>query len=318
MNSQQKHDLIEFLLSPSSVVATSETVQTETQWQHQFATLSTHWNHPADCAIAGGFCSGSVGMAFSFGYQNALRALAPAQVQQQRASFCVTEKGGNSPASIQTTLTPHPDGHWILNGQKSFVTGAEQSQLLLVAATTGLDSAQRNRLALVAVETNQAGIAIERLPDLPFAPDVSHGRASFTNVEVSADQLLPGDGYADYVKPFRTIEDIHVSAALLGYLLQIARRHDWPETAQESLVALIVMHRALAAMSPRSGTTHIALAGARHQLETWLRQHQDEWSRVPAAIADAWRRDAVLLDVAAKAGTQRTLAAWKRLRESGS
>ena len=40
--------------------------------------------------------------------------------------------------------------------------------------------------------------------------------------------LLPGDGYDIYLKPFRTIEDIHVHAALIGYLVGVARRLEAP------------------------------------------------------------------------------------------
>jgi hypothetical protein len=35
---------------------------------------------------------------------------------------------------------------------------------------------------------------------------------------------LPGDGYLNYLKPFRTIEDIGVLGATVGYLLGLARR----------------------------------------------------------------------------------------------
>ena len=48
------------------------------------------------------------------------------------------------------------------------------------------------------------------------------------DVRVAADSLLPGDGYDRYVKPFRTIEDTHINAALMAWLLREARVRGWP------------------------------------------------------------------------------------------
>ncbi len=36
-------------------------------------------------------------------------------------------------------------------------------------------------------------------------------------MHVADDELLPGDGYDDLLKPFRTIEDTHVLAAAVGW-----------------------------------------------------------------------------------------------------
>jgi hypothetical protein len=42
------------------------------------------------------------------------------------------------------------------------------------------------------------------------------------------EDLLPGDGYDRYLKPFRSIEDIHIQAATLAWVLREARARRWP------------------------------------------------------------------------------------------
>ncbi|HVL02548.1 MAG TPA: hypothetical protein VM553_22160, partial [Dongiaceae bacterium] len=139
------------------------------------------------------------------------------------------------------------------------------------------------------------------------------GKAVFDQVPVAAFQRLPGDGYRDYVKPFRTVEDIHVSGAILGFLLRIARAHHWPAASVETLLALIGLHQWLAAQPADAVSTHLALAGARRQWDDWLQSVQPHWALCPSELAQAWQRDSALFNVAAKARAQRTQTAWQRL-----
>src|SRR5262245_25603109 len=98
---------------------------------------------------------------------------------------------------------------------------ASAAQSLLVVASTGnVDG--KNRLRVVRVPANAAGVRIEPAV-APFVPEIAHARVTLDGVRVSAGDLLPGDGYDDYLKPFRTIEDLHVHGALLGYLIGVAR-----------------------------------------------------------------------------------------------
>ena len=53
-------------------------------------------------------------------------------------------------------------------------------------------------------------MTIEDRPPTPFAPEIPHARITLANVTVRDEDVLPGDGYARYLKPFRTIEDTFV------------------------------------------------------------------------------------------------------------
>lgn len=311
MSLSQQHELTAFLLSTSLPLPATASASDMPQWQALTRQQYTQWQTPFARAVAGGFCSGSIGIAFTSGYQAALQALAPTRVDYNAASFCVTEAGGNKPSSIQTRLTASTAGHWILSGEKSFVSGADHARRLLVAATDGQDEQGRNRLVMVQVETDQPGVAIQVLPPLPFAPEALHGSVRFDQVVITPEQRLPGDGYAQYVKPFRTIEDIHVSAAILGYLVRIARQYGFPRSSIEQLLALIWLHQPLAGAAPAEPTTHLTLAGARQLMESVLAALEACWAQVDPAVASAWQRDKALLQIAGKARTQRTLRAWE-------
>lgn len=298
-----------FLLTARLPLPTPESARDFRSWQALAQRQYAHWPTPAERAVAGGFCSLNLATAFAFGYQSALQAIAPDEVDYNAASFCVTESGGNKPSAITTSLRATVDG-WNLHGQKSFVSGAEHARRLLVAACSGQDDRGRNRLTLVAVDTQQPGVQITPLPPLPFAPELSHGSVRFDNVRIDADHVLPGDGYDAYVKPFRTLEDIHVSLALLGHCIHLARSLDLPRPLLEELLALISLHQTLAEQSPSAPTTHLTLAGARQLLEQVLGRLEQAISRVDADTAQRWQRDKALLNVAGKARAQRSERAW--------
>src|SRR4029079_2530372 len=99
------------------------------------------------------------------------------------------------------------------------------------------------------------------MPEPPFTPEITHDEIELDNVQVRDEDLLPGDGFDLYVRPFRTIEDVHVSAALFAYLIREARHHALPRSLAERLAGLLVGLRALSSEPPSAPEVHIALAG---------------------------------------------------------
>ena len=77
------------------------------------------------------------------------------------------------------------------------------------------------------------------MPATKFVPEVPHAQLQFENLKVKEAEILPGDGYDQYVKPFRTVEDIHVQAAVLSYLMREGQRLSWPQHWLERLSALL-------------------------------------------------------------------------------
>jgi alkylation response protein AidB-like acyl-CoA dehydrogenase len=257
--------------------------------------------------------------AFAGGYQGALRALVRGALGDEViASFCVSEPGGNSPRAIEASLTPSPGGGFVLNGRKRWSTMAPVADVLLVAAHQGVDEAGRKRFKLVRVEAGAPGVTISRMPPTAFIPEIPHAELELRDVAVSAEALLPGDGYADYVKRFRTIEDVYIHGGVLGYALGAARRFAFPETVIERLASAILATRVLAALDPDAAETHVALAGTLARDANLLDHSDAHWEKAAAEERARWRRDRQGFgSVAGALREARRVRAWERLAEPG-
>jgi hypothetical protein len=151
------------------------------------------------------------------------------------------------------------------------------------------------------------------MPETPFVPEIRHAVVRFEGATIADDAVIAGDGWTDLVKPFRTVEDLHVHAALLGHLVGVARRFEWPHARVESLVASIVGVRALALLDPRAPEVHVALAGVLESTRAAIEACAPCWSLVDEATRARWDRDRPLLSVAARARELRLHAAWTSL-----
>ena len=281
-------------------------------WKKQHAPELLTWAEPVDMAIAGGFLAGCPAYAFASGYWAALYRLLPGLPKTPVPALCISEEGGPHPARIKCRLEKKGP-QWQLNGTKHFVTCGREADLLLVAASTGLGPDGKNRLRLVQVQGRAVGLSVKPLgKPLTILPEISHGMVEFRDVQVPADSVLDGDGYQVYVKPFRTIEDLHVLAAVCGHLLRIGALAGWPQSAREKLLALLLSIRPLARADYTAPETHIAAAGAMTLVQSVLEGFEPLWDQVAAPWRSAWQRDRVVLDIAAEARTKRRTAAWRR------
>lgn len=261
---------------------------------------------PWEAAVRGGALADRLGHAFAAGYEAALAALIPSRDHTRPTALCATEAGGAHPRAIATAIT-----HGALSGEKAFVTLGAHAQDLYVLAKVG--EGERPKLALVRVDRDAEGVVVTELPPLPFVPEVPHARVRFEGV--ARFELLPGDGWDDYVRPFRTVEDVHVHAALLAWLAATGVRHGWPREAIERACALLLSTRELSGRDPSSPATHIALAGAIELTRALVDDLEPAWASAPSAERERWSRDRPLLEVASKARAARLERAWQRLAD---
>jgi alkylation response protein AidB-like acyl-CoA dehydrogenase len=287
-------------------------------WWPSWLSIRTPDDKPASLAVAGGFASDRVGWAFAAGYQAALRALLPDLPRDTLAAFCVTEVEGNRPRHIHTTFAPQPDGTLRIDGAKRWTTLGPASTLLLVVgalpAPADAGGAGRPMLRVARVPVPTPGLVLQPMPPTRFVPEVPHAQVRMRGVRVSASALLPHDGYDAYVKPFRTIEDLHVTLAVLAYLLREARARHWPAAFNEQLVAALSLLLQLAEEDVNAASTHVTLAGALHVAQRLYAEASALWAAAgddPAA--QRWQRDMPLFEVAGAAREQRAARAWERL-----
>jgi acyl-CoA dehydrogenase len=262
---------------------------------------------PIDAALLGGAAADRVAFAFAAGYRAALAALWPGLPEGAVPAFAATEAGGVHPRAIETRLeaSTHVTGH------KRFVTFADQADTLLVVAGEGTGADGRNRLRVARVDARGPGVTLRPLPETPFTPEIAHAEVLLERAPVV--EVLPGDGYDRYLKPFRTIEDVHVHAAMLGHVLGVAQRSGWPQPLRERLVAAIAAVRAVAAADPTAPEVHVALAGCIAVARSLIDETEEHWALARDDVRERWSRDRALLRVAEKARGQRLVSAWERL-----
>jgi hypothetical protein len=281
-------------------------------WWIRFQHVGERYERTADRALVAGFRADRLGYAFAGGYQCAGAAAFCAAEHGAPLAFCATEASGVHPRAIESRLQRDGAG-WRLDGSKTFVTLGAFAERLVVIASEGTRDDGTNKLRAACFDARRAGVELDVAPAAPFVPEIPHARVRFRGVLLRDDELLVGDGYADFLKPFRTIEDAHVHAALLGQLMRLARLAGAEPKQLQRLAAMASTIRALCAAHPSAPETHVALAGAMAQVGEVVDSIDEWWLRLDPLLRERWQRDRPLLQVASKARRLRIEAAWRRL-----
>lgn len=290
----------------------SQACGTVAEWWPRWLALAARHRGSIERAIAGGAEADRLGWAFAAGYQAALRALLPSLPDDVLAALCVTESEGNHPKAIRTVLAPEGGG-FSVSGEKRWTTLGPDGGLFVVIAREAGSADDRPSLKAVLLRSGTPGLAVLPMPAARFVPEVPHARIRLENVHVGPGAVLPGDAYERIVKPFRTVEDIHVHAATLAYLVAEARVRGWPGGWVERAAAALHALARLSALDPLAPATHIALSGALAVGQGLVEEADRHWAERDDEPARRWRRDRELLGVASKAREQRLASAWRKL-----
>jgi hypothetical protein len=250
---------------------------------------------PFDLAVAGARLMPTPGLAFLMGYQAALRALWPS-APQSLGALCATEQRSLRPADMQTRLSDLR-----VNGRKDFVTAGDAAEWLLVAARSEA-AGEAPRLKLAVVYGGEPGVTLEKLPAIALMPDISHGRVL---LDGALCELLPGDGWDAYVKPFRTLEDLYVLSAMSAWLYGVGQECDWPQALQLRLLALLAGCAEVSRHNPSSAAGHVLLGGLFAQFEGLDADLNDALAAGPASWREMWGRDKGVMDIGAGARAKR-------------
>jgi acyl-CoA dehydrogenase len=225
----------------------------------------------------------SLGQAFALGIQASIAHLTGARFSDVLCAVAVSEDSGNHPRHLVTALNPTGD---LISGHKSFVTLGAAAHLVLVAAR---DSTGTCRVCVV--RRQQPETVVSPLPPLAFAPDLKHARLTFDNAPVQ--ETLSGDGYTNFVKPFRVLEDLYTRLSACEYAASVLTS---PPTAVRALLA------------DASSKILVALEGI--ETRTGIQTVEDALATADAALhavpptrgnQRVWARDLRLLEVGASA-----------------
>ena len=182
-----------------------------------------------------------------------------------------------------------------------------------VAASVGRDG-DRNDLRMVALPADRAGITLDLTPYKDYGPEMRIADVAFDNVAVRAHEVLAGDAYLNFIKPFRLIEDVYNTAGVQIGLFRLGLEHDWSEERLETLIGLVTQAAAVSNTDMSSPASILLLtaylrASGEFWVDTW-----ESWSDAPAEVTKAWTPARGLLDVAARARETRRQSAWTSLR----
>jgi alkylation response protein AidB-like acyl-CoA dehydrogenase len=125
-----------------------------------------------------------------FGTRDQIARYAPDLASGRKiGGFTVTEpQAGSDAASIQTTAVADGD-HYILNGQKAFVTNGGVGDLFIVAAS--VDRKKKTRgIALFLVEKSMEGFEVGKIEDMMGMRGNMVSELFFNNVRVPKENVL--------------------------------------------------------------------------------------------------------------------------------
>ena len=262
-----------------------------------FATLLHQLGNvtPFELAVAGGRRMATPGLAFLVGYQAALRMLWPS-APPSLGALCATEQRSLRPADMQTRLSDLR-----LSGRKDFVTAGDAADWLLIAARSE-EPGEKPRLSLAVVYPGEPGVRVEKLPALPLMPDVSHGRL---HLDGALCELLAGDGWDAYVKPFRSLEDVYVLSAMTAWLYGVGQDSGWSQPLLLRLLALLAGCAEASRQPPNNPAGHVLLGGLfaqfdalKNEIDQALAEGNPEWAQM-------WQRDQSVMQLAATARAKR-------------
>jgi alkylation response protein AidB-like acyl-CoA dehydrogenase len=114
----------------------------------------------------------------------------------QLASYCLTEPGAGSDAASLTTSAKHEGDHYIINGAKVFISGAGETDLLVVMVRTG--QAGPKGISAVVIPADAAGVIYGKAEEKLGWNAQPTRMITFDNVKIPVSHLLgkEGQGFA--------------------------------------------------------------------------------------------------------------------------
>jgi len=126
------------------------------------------------------------------------RFLKPLVEGQARSAFFMTEpadlNGAGADPSMMLTTCRKDGNHWVINGKKAFITGADGAKVgIIMAKSEAADSA--GGACLFLVELPDPAIRITAVPNtIDSSMPGSHAEITIDNLRVPADQMLGEEG----------------------------------------------------------------------------------------------------------------------------
>jgi acyl-CoA dehydrogenase len=144
----------------------------------------------------------------------------PTITGERKICLAVTEPdAGTNSFAMRTSAKRTSTGAYVLNGQKVFISGADEADHMLVVARTaapGEPVGRRSGFSLFMVNRSLPGIELRKLDIDWFAPERQY-EVFFSDVEVAPEALIGNDGEGfQYLLSCLNQERVIISAWALG------------------------------------------------------------------------------------------------------
>lgn len=110
-------------------------------------------------------------------------------------SFAITEAdAGSNSHNITTSATRGADGSWTLRGEKTYISGLDDADAVLVVARTGTDATTgRGMMSLFIVDVDAPGVSRHVIPTVIGMPE-RQWTLHFDDVLVGSERLIGAEG----------------------------------------------------------------------------------------------------------------------------
>ncbi|WP_051111835.1 acyl-CoA dehydrogenase family protein [Sciscionella marina] len=110
-----------------------------------------------------------------------------------RFSFALTEPdAGSNSHNICTTARREGD-RYVVNGQKCFISGANDCDEMMVVTRTGSSGEQRGRFTILMIDPKSPGLAMQPVPAAPQIPEQQF-TVNFDDVHVPVERRIGDEG----------------------------------------------------------------------------------------------------------------------------
>lgn len=225
-----------------------------------------------------------------FGTEAQRHAFLPRCARGEISAFALTEQDvGSDPARMKTTAVMDADGeHYLINGEKLWCTNGTKAGLIVVMAKTP-NAKSPNATTAFIVEAHDPGVEVVTRCHFMGLRALYNGVIRFTNVRVSKDRILGGEGKGLKVA-LTTLNTgrITLPAACAGMSKQcLTWSRDWANQRVQ-WGAPIAQHAAIADKLARMAAHTFAMESMVLYVSALVDRDKHADIRLEAAMAKLW------------------------------
>jgi acyl-CoA dehydrogenase len=207
------------------------------------------------------------------------RVVPPVLRGEKIAALCITEPGGGSDVAALKTTALRDGDHYVVNGEKTFITSGMRADFLTVAVRTDPSNKGPGGVSLMIIEADTPGLARSELKKMGWwCSDTAHLTFSDCRVPMANRVGAEGEGFQAILHNFNA-ERLMMAAMACSYGEACAREaHDWARQRQTFGAPLserqVIRHK-LVDMVARVEAARAGVYDLAHRLEHGLGSRSD-------------------------------------------